>query len=85
MALTFSQNAEMSDTLKEPETKSKSLTPEERAQLAGLFLESLDAPLSEIEDAWEREIEQRAAAYHRGELQTVSAEDLFAEARRFAR
>ena len=75
----------MSDTLKELETKAKSLTAEERAQLAEFLLESLDTPLSEIEAAWEREIEERAAAYDRGELQTVSAEDVFAEARRLAR
>jgi hypothetical protein len=31
-----------------------------------------------------REIEERAAAYDRGELQMISAEDVFAEARRLA-
>jgi hypothetical protein len=51
-----------------------------------MLLESLrDAPLAEIEKAWEVEIAERAAAYDRGELPTFSAESVFAEARRLAR
>jgi putative addiction module component (TIGR02574 family) len=76
----------MSDTLKDLEAQARSLSPEERAKLAEILLESLrDAPLTEIEQAWEREIEERAAAYDRGELPTFSAESVFAEARRLAR
>jgi putative addiction module component (TIGR02574 family) len=76
----------MSDTLKELEAQARSLSPEERARLAELLLESLrDAPLAEIEKAWEMEIAERAAAYDRGELPTFSAESVFAEARRLAR
>lgn len=76
----------MSHTLKELEQQVRSLLPEERARLADVLLESLrDAPLTDIEAAWEREIEERAAAYDRGELATFSAEDVFAEARRLAR
>jgi len=53
---------------------------------ADVLLESLrDAPLAEIEATWDREIEERVAAYERGELETFSAEDVFAEARRLAR
>jgi putative addiction module component (TIGR02574 family) len=76
----------MSDALKELEKQAKSLTADERARLAELLLESIqDSPLAEIEAAWDREIEERAAAYDRGELQTISAEEVFAEARRLAR
>jgi putative addiction module component (TIGR02574 family) len=76
----------MSDTLKEIEQQARTLSPEERARLAEVLLESLrDAPLAEIEAAWDREIEERAAAYDRGELPTFSAGDVFAEARRLAR
>ena len=76
----------MADTLKELEARARSLSPEERARLAELLLESLhDAPLAEIEKAWELEIEERAAAYDRGELPAFSAESVFAEARRLAR
>ncbi|MGQ0603070.1 MAG: addiction module protein [Anaerolineales bacterium] len=76
----------MSDTLKELEAQARSLSPEERARLAESLLESLrDAPLAEIEKAWEVEIAERVAAYDRGELPTFSAESVFAEARRLAR
>ena len=76
----------MADTLKELEARARSLSPEKRARLAELLLESLrDAPLAEIEKAWELEIEERTAAYDRGELPTFSAESVFAEARRLAR
>lgn len=76
----------MSTTLKELEEQARSLSAEERARLAEMLLESLrEAPLAEIEAAWDREIEARAAAYDRGELQTFSAEDVLAEARRLAR
>jgi len=76
----------MSDDLKELEQRAKSLTPEERARLAQILLESLEQPpATDIKAAWDREIEQRVAAYERGELQTISAEDVFAEARRLAK
>jgi putative addiction module component (TIGR02574 family) len=76
----------MSNTLKELEAQARSLSPEERAKLAELLLESLrDAPLVEIEKAWEVEIAKRVAAYDRGEVPTFSAENVFAEARRLAR
>lgn len=76
----------MSATLKELEQQARSLSPDERARLADVLLESLrDAPLAEIEATWDREIEERVAAYDRGELETFSAESVFAEARHLAR
>lgn len=76
----------MSSTLKELEQQVSSLSSEERARLAEFLLESLnEAPLADIESAWEREIEDRVAAYERGELPTYAAEDVFAEARRLAK
>jgi putative addiction module component (TIGR02574 family) len=73
-------------TLEELEEKARALTSEERAKLAEALLESLRAaPIAEIEAEWDREVESRAAAYDRGELKTIAAEDAFAEARRLAR
>jgi putative addiction module component (TIGR02574 family) len=73
-------------TLEQLEEQARALTPQERAKLAEMLLESLRAtPVAEIEAAWGREIEARTAAYDRGEVETVSAEDVFAEARRLAR
>ena len=76
----------MSVTLKELEQQARTLPPDERARLADALLESLrDAPLADIEAAWDREIEERVAAYDRGELEAFPAEAVFAEARRLAR
>ena len=72
----------MSVLLSELEQQACSLAPEERAQLVEALLKSLhDVALSEIETAWEREIEKRVTAFDKGELQTCPAEEVFAEAR----
>ena len=82
----YAEDMAMSDTLKELEAQAHSLSPEERARLAESLLESLrDAPIAEIEKAWEVEIAERVAAYDSGELPTFSAESVFSEARRLAR
>ena len=66
--------------------QARMLSADERARLAELLLESFRDPvLREIESAWQREIEERVAAYERGEVQTFSAEDVFAEARLISR
>ncbi|MBI4757183.1 MAG: addiction module protein [Betaproteobacteria bacterium] len=62
------------------------LSPDERAKLAELLLESLQGiSVSEIEAEWDREIGSRVAASDRGEVQTYPAEEVFAEAKRIAR
>jgi putative addiction module component (TIGR02574 family) len=75
----------MSASLKQIEDQARALTPEERANLAESMLESLHSPLAEIESAWAEEIEQRVAAFDRGEMPAYPAEDVFAEARRISR
>jgi len=76
----------MPDTLEKLQTQARALSPEERAKLADFLLDSLrDAPLAEIEQAWEREIEERVAAFERDDRTIISAESVFAEARRLAR
>lgn len=76
----------MPTSLSEIEHQARMLPPAERARLAEILLKSLqEPPLSEIEAAWRQEIEQRVAAYERGETNTYPAEDVFAEARRIIR
>ena len=75
----------MNTSLKQVEEQALSLNPEDRAKLAEVMLESLSLPLAEIEDAWAREIEQRVAAYDRGEIPSYAAEDVFAEAKRIGK
>jgi putative addiction module component (TIGR02574 family) len=75
----------MSELLLELSTRAKTLSPEERAQLAEILLESIDEAVShDLSPEWEREIERRVAAYDRGETKTYLAEDVFAEARHIA-
>jgi putative addiction module component (TIGR02574 family) len=75
----------MAASLKEIEQQARSLVAEERAQLAETLLESLHSPISDIEAAWAREIEDRVAAFDRGDVPAYAAEDVFAEARRLSR
>ena len=75
----------MAASFKEIEQQAQALAAEDRAKLAETLLESLQVPLSEIETAWAQEIEERVAAFDRGETQAYAAEDVFAEARRLTR
>jgi putative addiction module component (TIGR02574 family) len=75
----------VSDSLKQIEDQARALTPEERAKLAETMLESLHSHLAEIDAAWAEEIEQRVAAFDRGEIPAYPAEDVFAEGRRLSR
>lgn len=76
----------MALSLQEIEQQVRALAAEERAKLAELLLESLrGSPVAEIEAAWAREIEERVAAFDRGETQSYAAEDVFAEARQLSR
>lgn len=75
----------MGSSLKKIEELALGLKAEERAKLAEVMLESLNAPIAEVEAAWAREIEQRVAAYDRGDIQAHPAEDVFAEAKRIGK
>ena len=71
----------MSDLLKEISRRASALSPEERAQLAEVMLESLhERSSAEVDAAWDRELQTRIAAYERGESKLVPAKDVFDEA-----
>jgi hypothetical protein len=74
----------MSVLLQQLEQQARELNAEERARLAQCMLESLHTLLSEIEAEWSKEIEKRVIAFDRGEIDSYSAEDVFAEARRLS-
>ena len=61
--------------------RASELAPEDRAELAGLLLESLeeDVPGDEIEQAWAAEVERRMAEFRAGRVKTVSWQDLRAQ------
>jgi putative addiction module component (TIGR02574 family) len=71
--------------LEEIEQQARALEAEERAQLAEAMLESLHVPIADVEAAWARDIEDRVAAFDRGEMPAYPSEDVFAEARRLSR
>ena len=59
-------------TSKELYEKAMSLDPEERAELIGLLLESLDiGEDDDVEPAWLEEIEKRMEALDSGAVETV--------------
>ena len=75
----------MAASLEEIEQQARALTIDERAKLAETLLESLHSQVSNVQAAWAREIEDRVAAFDRGEAPACPAEDVFAEARRLSR
>ena len=75
----------MTDLVAELAQRSRTLPTEDRSRLVELLLETLhESPVSEIEAAWDTEIRRRVDAYERGEVETYSADEVFAEARRIA-
>jgi putative addiction module component (TIGR02574 family) len=58
----------MPPSLKQMEEQARALSPDDRAKLAQSILESLHAPVAEIQAAWAVEIEKRVAAFDRGEM-----------------
>ncbi len=67
----------------EVEAQVRRLPPEERARLAELLLESLvEVSSPSVLAAWDSEIRARVAAYERGEVKLITANDVFARARK---
>ena len=76
----------MNDQMVELAERGKALAPDDRSRLVDLLLESLhEAPLGEVEAAWDAEAERRLAAYERGEVQALDGEEVLARARALAR
>lgn len=63
----------------------KSRSPEDRTRRVDLLLVSLQEPATaEAEASWGAEIDRRLDAYERGEVKSITAEEVFAKARRIA-
>ena len=56
-----------------------SLTPEERAAVVDELLKSFDEPNPEITALWIAECNRRMEAYDRGEMESYSEEEVFAD------
>ena len=75
----------MPDQVSELVKRGRELPPAERERLVDELLESLNEPAaSELDAAWNTEIERRLAEFDSGEVQAVSAEEVFAKARKIA-
>ena len=73
----------MNDQVSELAELGRELAPEDRSRLVDMLLVSLhEAPVAEVEAAWDQEAERRLAAYDRGEVQAVDGEEVLAKARR---
>ncbi len=76
----------MSTSVEELAAKAQELSLEDRARLAENLLSSLqDEPESEVEAAWDREIERRVEEVRAGTARLIPAEDVHAEARQIYR
>lgn len=76
----------MTHAVKELYEKAATLAADERAELAGLLLETLDdQPDPDAEDAWAAEIERRMSEYRAGRVATVSWQDVRARLHRSGR
>ncbi|WP_293370109.1 addiction module protein [Nevskia sp.] len=74
------------NTAAELARQGRQLSREDRERLVDDLLESLNEPaVSELDAAWAAEVDRRLAAYDRGEVMAVSAEQVFAKARAIAK
>jgi putative addiction module component (TIGR02574 family) len=76
----------MRDTAADLARRGKLLPPEERQQLVAELLASLNEPaVSDLDAAWSTEIAERLAAYDRGEVQAIPADEVLARVRALAK
>jgi len=72
----------MAQTYTDLEREARLLSPDERAQLVDVLLNSIrEVQVAEDEAAWAVEIERRVVAYETGDAKLVPAADVFAKAR----
>jgi putative addiction module component (TIGR02574 family) len=73
----------MSQTVRDLYEKATELPPDERAELAGLLLESLEDERGPgAEQAWAAEIERRMSEYRAGRIKTLSWQEVRARLHR---
>jgi len=75
----------MTDRVSELARQGRELSPADRERLVDQLLASLnEASVAEMDASWDIEIERRLAEVEGGRVKTVSAEEVFAKARRLA-
>ena len=72
----------MSTLFHELEKQARMLTPQEKASLARILIEELDSSSdADVEQLWIEESERRHEAYLRGEVKSVSGNEVMSRAR----
>lgn len=61
----------MTKAVEELYERASQLPAEERAELAGRLLESIDEPAEGVEEAWAAEVERRMEDYRAGRVRTI--------------
>jgi putative addiction module component (TIGR02574 family) len=72
----------MTNAVRELYEKASRLSERDRAELAGLLLETLQQPDPGVEEAWAQEIGRRLAEYRAGRMRTIPWQELRAELHR---
>jgi len=76
----------MSRAVQDLYEKAAELPSDDRAELAGLLLESIEEPADEgVEEAWAAEIERRMAEYRAGRVKTIPWSEVRARLHRSGR
>jgi len=55
------------------------LSPKEKAQIIDALIKSLNEPDEDIDRLWEQESESRIDAYEKGQLKSVSVNEVFSK------
>jgi len=72
----------MSALFDELEKQARLLTPQEKATLARILIEELDPSVdSQVEQIWVAEAQSRYQAYLRGELKSLSGDEVMSRVR----
>lgn len=72
----------MSTLFHELEKQARMLTPQEKASLARILIEELDPSSdADVEQLWLEESQRRHEAYLRGELKSVSGDEVMSRVR----
>ena len=72
----------MSTLFEQLEKQARMLTPQEKASLARILIEELDTSSDiDVERLWIEESQRRYEAYLRGELKSLSGEEVMSRAR----
>jgi putative addiction module component (TIGR02574 family) len=73
----------MSQAVQDLYEKASELTSQDRAELAGLLLESIEEPADEgVEEAWAVEIERRMAEFDSGRIKSIPWSEVRAQLHR---